>query len=96
LMLVVFLVYMALALLASTLARTNGTAVGLAFLALILVAGLGAIPRLAEYLPGKLFGWGTSLILGSPESAWTALGVSAGIIIAALVAAIIIFRRQEV
>ena len=36
LMLVVFLVYMALALLASTIARTNGVAVGLAFVALIL------------------------------------------------------------
>lgn len=96
LMLVVFLVYMALALLASALARTNGTAVGLAFLALILVAGLGAIPRLAEYLPGKLFGWGTELMLGTPEPAWPALGISAGIIVAALLAAILIFRRQEV
>lgn len=96
LMLAVFLVYMALAIFASTLARTNGVAVGLAFLALVLVAGLGAFPRLAPYLPGKLFGWGAGLVMGSAEPAWPALGVSAGIIVAALAAAILIFRRQEV
>ena len=48
LMLVAFLAYMAMALLASTLARSNGIAAGLAFLALVLIGGLGAIPRLAE------------------------------------------------
>ena len=55
-----------------------------------------AIPRLAEYLPGKLFGWGAELMLVSGEPAWPALGVSAGIIVAALVVAIILFRRLEV
>ena len=42
-MLVVFLVYMALALLASTLARSNGVAVGLAFVALVLVGCVWAL-----------------------------------------------------
>ena len=96
LMLVVFLVYMALALLASTLARTNGVAVGLAVMALILIGGIGALPSIVEYLPGRLFSWGTSMLLGSKATAWPAFGISLGIIGVALLAACLIFRRQEV
>jgi ABC-2 type transport system permease protein len=96
LMLVVFLVYMALALLASTIARTNGVAVGLAFVALILVGGIGALPSIGEYFPGRLFSWGATLILGGNGAAWPAFGISLGIIAIALLAACIIFRRQEV
>jgi ABC-2 type transport system permease protein len=96
LMLVVFLVYMALALLASTLARTNGVAVGLAFAALILVGGIGALPSIGEYFPGRLFSWGASLMMGGNASAWPALGISLGVIAVALLVACVIFRRQEV
>jgi ABC-2 type transport system permease protein len=96
LMLLVFLVYMALALLASTIARTNGMAVGLAFVALILLGGIGSLPSIGEYFPGRLFSWGASLLMGGNASAWPALGISLGIIAAALLAACLIFRRQEV
>jgi ABC-2 type transport system permease protein len=96
LMMVVFLVYMALALLASTLARTNGVAVGLAFLALILISGIGALPSIGEYFPGRLFSWGVTLMMGGNASAWPAFGISLGIIAAALLVACIIFRRQEI
>jgi ABC-2 type transport system permease protein len=96
LMLVVFLVYMALALLASTLARTNGVAVGLAVMALILIGGIGALPSIGEYLPGRLFSWGTTMLLGGKAMAWPAFGISLGIIGVALLAACLIFRRQEV
>jgi ABC-2 type transport system permease protein len=96
LMLVVFLVYMALALLASTIARTNGVAVGLTFLALLIVGGIGALPTIGDYFPGRLFSWGATLMLGGTGSAWPAFGISLGIIILALLAACIVFRRQEV
>ena len=96
LMLVVFLVYMALALLASTIARTNGVAVGLAFVALILLGGIGALPSIGEYFPGRLFSWGTTLMMGGKATAWPAFGISLGIIAVALLAACLIFRRQEV
>jgi ABC-2 type transport system permease protein len=96
LMLVVFLVYMALSLLASTIARTAGTAVGLAFLALVIIGGIGALPRIGEYFPGRLFEWGMALALGVRDPAWPAFWVSLGIIAAALFAAWLIFRRQEV
>jgi ABC-2 type transport system permease protein len=95
LMLVVFLVYMAMSLLASTLARTNGTAVGLAFLALVLLGGIGALPRIGDYFPGKLFSWGAAQMFGTADPAWAAFGISLGIIVAALVAAMLIFRNQE-
>ncbi len=96
LMLVVFLVYMALALLASTIARSNGTAVGLAVMALVLIGGIGALPSIGEYLPGRLFSWGTTMMLGGKATAWPAFGISLGIIVVALLAACLIFRRQEV
>jgi ABC-2 type transport system permease protein len=96
LMLVVFLVYMALALLASTIARSNGMAVGLAFVALILIGGLGAVPTIGEYFPGRLFSWGAILMLGGTGTAWPAFWISLGLIMLALLAACMIFRRQEV
>jgi ABC-2 type transport system permease protein len=96
LMLVVFLVYMALALLASTIARTNGVAVGLAFVALILLAGIGALPAIGEYLPGRLFSWGATLMMGGSGTAWPAFWISLAIIASALLVACLIFRRQEI
>jgi ABC-2 type transport system permease protein len=96
LMLVVFLVYIALALLASTLARSQGMAAGFAFLALILIAGVGALPGLGDYFPGRLFGWGAALLLGGGVTAWPALWIGLGTIAAALAAAVLVFRRQEV
>ncbi len=54
LMLVVFLVYVALALFCSTLARTQAAAAGLAFAGLVLVGGVGSLPRIGEYFPGTV------------------------------------------
>jgi ABC-2 type transport system permease protein len=96
LMLVVFLVYMALALLASTLARTNGVAVGLAFVALILLGGIGALPTIGEYFPGRLFSWGATMMMGGNATAWPAFAISLGIIAFALLVACVVFRHQEI
>jgi ABC-2 type transport system permease protein len=96
LMLVVFLVYVALGLFSSTLAKSQGMAAGLAFLALILVGGLGSIPGLSDYFPGRLFGWGATLLLGGGKAGWPALWVSLGIVVAALALAVLALRRQEI
>ena len=95
LMLVVFLVYIAVTLLCSTLVRTQGAVAWLAFAALVLVAGIGSLPRLNEFFPGQLFGWGTSLVLGGDVSAWAAFGISLGLIAVSMAAAWLVFRRQE-
>ena len=96
LMLVVFLVYMAVALLASTLARSQGIAVGLAFVALIVIGLGGSLPTIGDYFPGRLFSWGMTQMLGRTDTAWPAFWISLGIIAVALVAACLVFRRQEV
>jgi ABC-2 type transport system permease protein len=96
LMLVVFLDYIAITLLCSTLARSQAAAAGLAFGGLVLLGGLGALPRIGDYLPGRLFSWGTGLLLGGgADAAWPALYISLGLILALLLVAILIFRRQE-
>jgi ABC-2 type transport system permease protein len=96
LMLVVFLVYVAVSLFCSTLARTQGAAAGLSFVALVLVAGIGALPNIGAYFPGQLFAWGGALALGIEGSDWPAFWISLGMILLALAAAWLVFRRQEV
>ena len=96
LMLLVFLAYIAVTIFFSTLARSQGAAAGMAFAGLVLVAGIGSLPRLNEYFPGALFGWGTSLVLGVEVSARAALWGSLGLIVVSLFAAWLVFRRQEV
>ena len=95
-MLVIFLVYMALSLLCSTLARSQGIAVGLAFITLIIIGLGGSIPTIGDYFPGRLFSWGASMMMGGTGTAWPAFGISLGIIVAALWIACIVFRRQEI
>jgi ABC-2 type transport system permease protein len=96
LMLVVFLVYVGVTIFTSTLARTQGSAAWMAFAALIVVAGIGSLPRVGEYFPGRLFSWGAELALGGGEASWPALWISLGMIGLALFAAWLLFRRQEI
>jgi ABC-2 type transport system permease protein len=95
LMLTVFMVYVAMTLLCSTLVKSQSAAGGLAFGGLIVLAGLGAFPSLVDYLPGKLFEWGVGLAMGADKTAWPALGISLGIIALCLLAAVLVFRKQE-
>ena len=96
LILVVFLVYIAVTLLCSTVARTQGSAAGLAFAALVFVAGVGSLPRIGEYFPGQLFSWGSTLALGGKDPAWPALGIAVGTILLALAIACWYFQREEI
>jgi len=95
LMLLFLLVYVALTLLASTLTRSQALAGGLAFAGVIVIGTIGITPRIAEFLPAQLLTWGAGLLFGADTSAWPALGVSVGIIVAALVGAWAVFERQE-
>ncbi|MBI4768886.1 MAG: ABC transporter permease subunit [Chloroflexi bacterium] len=96
LLLLYLLVYLALTLFASALARTQAAAAGIAFGLYLLMGLAGVIPQLARILPGKLVAWGGQIALGqAAEPPWAALWVSVGLILAALAGAGIALRRQE-
>jgi ABC-2 type transport system permease protein len=95
-LLAVFLgVYLTLALAGSAVARSQPMAAGAAFGLMVLLLVLGAIPRLSEYLPGRLLAWGTALVIGEEFSAWPALVVSLMIIGLTLLGACLFLEREE-
>ncbi|MBE0410110.1 MAG: hypothetical protein IBX69_10305, partial [Anaerolineales bacterium] len=57
---------------------------------------LGSIPTVGDYLPSQLPKWGQLAVLGVSESAWPALIVSLGLIFVSLLAACLVFERQEI
>jgi ABC-2 type transport system permease protein len=96
LVLLYLLVYMAIALLASTLARSQLASAGLGFGALIVFGVLGVLPSVVPYLPAALVGWARAMpLVPVVDPAWRALASSVGLIIAAMAAAWLVFRRQE-
>ncbi|RPI33174.1 MAG: hypothetical protein EHM70_06775, partial [Chloroflexota bacterium] len=66
-------VYLTVALLASTLARSQTMAAAGAFGGLVILLILGAIPRVNDFMPGKLLEWGAQVVLGGDKSYWSAL-----------------------
>jgi ABC-2 type transport system permease protein len=95
LLLVYMMVYVAITLLCSTLTKTPVAAGGIAVGALIILGLIGLIPTLGKYLPGELVTWGTRLMLGDTHTSWSALGVCLGLIVISLLAAWMVFRKQE-
>jgi ABC-2 type transport system permease protein len=89
------LVYVALTLLASTVVRSQAAAAGLGFGAMLIFSALGVIPRVGQYLPSQLVAWGTALFADPSARSWPALGISLGLIAACLLAAWVVFERQE-
>ncbi len=87
--------YVALTLLSSTLTRSQAVAGGLGFGFVLLFAILESLPRLGDYLPGRLTSWGATLLTGDPLQAWPALWVTLGLIGVTLSVTCLIFRRQE-
>ncbi|HWR67146.1 MAG TPA: ABC transporter permease subunit [Bellilinea sp.] len=97
LLLVYFGVYAALAVLASTLNRSSLSSGLTAFGFVILLVLIEIIPAAKDLLTGGLLGWAGNLALGAGgEPAWGALAVCLGLIVAALTASVLIFRRQEI
>lgn len=91
-----FLVYVALTLLASTIAKSQTAAAGLGLGGIAVLGVLPSLPGLGKYLPGQLVTWGTTLFTDPSARSWPALGVSLGLIAACLVAAWLILDRQEI
>jgi ABC-2 type transport system permease protein len=95
LLFVYVLVFVALTLFCSTITKSQAAAGGVALGLLILLGLIGAIPALGKYLPGELITWGARLMQGDATTSWTALGISAGLIVVPLLAAWLLFNRQE-
>ncbi len=87
--------YLAVTLLGSTIVRSQVAAGGLGLGAVFVVAALGALPRLGNYMPTALLEWARALMAGTGEPAWGAVAVSLGGIIVCLGAALAVFKRQE-
>ncbi len=95
LLLVYVMVYTTLTLLFSTLTRSQALAAGLSFAVLLALGVIGISPVLAEYLPAQLVNWSAFMWVEPGKTYWGSLGISAGMIVAALLAAWLAFRRQE-
>jgi len=95
LLFVYFLVIVAITLFCSTITRSQGAAIGIAFGLLVIGWFAGGILRLGKFMPGELVTWGVRLMQGDGSQSWIALGVSLGLIIVPLLAAWQIFKRQE-
>jgi ABC-2 type transport system permease protein len=89
------MVYVALTLFCSTLTKSQAAAGGIALGLLVILNLVGAIPNLGKYLPGELISWGTRLMQGNASSSWAALGISLGLIVVSVLAAWLVFRKQE-
>ncbi len=92
---VYMLLYIALTVLFSTLTRSQAAAAGLSFGMLLLLALVGSLGSLGEYLPAQLITWGAGLLAGNSAAYWPALAVSLGLVLASLVVALVSFNRQE-
>ena len=95
LLLLFLLVYVALTILCSTLAKSQVIAGGLAFGLLMLLSVLGALPTLGDYLPGRLVSWASVVMNNGGDASWSALWGSVGVILTALLGAWAILERQE-
>ena len=89
------LVYVAVTLLASTIAKSQAAAAGIGVGGIVILGALASVPGLGKFLPGQLIAWGMALFTDPAASAWPALAVSLGLIAACLIAAWLILDRQE-
>jgi ABC-2 type transport system permease protein len=89
------LVFVAITLFCSTVTKSQAAAGGIALGLMVILGLIGAIPGLGKYLPGELITWGTRLMFGDTTISWTAFAVSIGLIVVPLLAAWLIFKRQE-
>lgn len=93
---VFMLFYLSLALLASTLARSQAMAAAGAFGGLVIILILDALPGIGSYLPSQLIAWGVSLFSGTVQSAWPALAVCLGLSGLFLGMALWRFQKEEI
>lgn len=89
------MVAVAITLLAGTLVRSQAAAAGISFGAWIVLALLGSVGPLRDYVPDRLVLWGSQLFSDPAWQEWPALAVSLGMILISLLAAWLVFQKQE-
>jgi hypothetical protein len=96
LMYLYLLTYISLTLFCSVVTKSIVASGGLALGGMLFVEILGALPRIGNYFPDQLLGWGVGITGGDTTTHWPALIVSAAFILLALAASGRIFSRQEI
>lgn len=82
LLLGLFLVFcLAVTLLFSSLFKSSLAAGGISLAILVAQAGLTALPRFGDYIPGSMLNWGTEILKGSGKSNWWALVITVVVIV---------------
>jgi ABC-type transport system involved in multi-copper enzyme maturation permease subunit len=89
------LVIIAISLFCSTITNSQAAAGGMAVGIIVIGFIIGVIRNTGRYLPGELNTWGIRLMQGTTTASWTALAVSIVMIGVPLLAAWLIFKRQE-
>jgi ABC-2 type transport system permease protein len=89
------LVIIAITLFCSTITNSQAAAGGMAVGIIVIGFIIGVIRNTGRYLPGELNTWGIRLMQGTTTASWTALAVSIVMIGVPLLAAWLIFKRQE-
>ena len=96
LLLLYALVYVAITLLASTIARSMAVAAGIAIGLAGLLGLVGVIPDVGRYLPAKLGALGMQLALGMPGDGWPPVAVSLALVATCFVTAWLAFEKMEI
>jgi ABC-2 type transport system permease protein len=89
------LVYIAVMLLFSTLFKSQAAAAGAGVGVLVVFTLLNGLPGIGEWMPNQMIAWGGSLLTGLALTAWPALALGLGLIVVSLIAAWLVFERQE-
>lgn len=89
------LVILAITLFCSTITNSQAAAGGMAVGIIVIGFIIGVIRNLGRYLPGELNTWSIRVMHGDTTASWTALGITIILIVAPLMAAWLIFKRQE-
>ncbi len=95
LLLVYLLVVLAITLFCSTLTKSQVAAGGIALGIMIIPGQVMVLLKWGKSLPGELLTWGARLMRGNTSPSWIAFGVSIALVIVPLLAAWLVFRRQE-
>ncbi len=94
-LLLVCLVYVAITLCFSAIARSQVAAAAGGFGAMLILSLAGSLPAVGSRLPHELINWGSRLALGGSGPAWTALFVTLVLVIGFLTLGWASLSRQE-